>query len=707
MIELYPWNQNAYDAVVEQFSLSDRACVIQPCGTGKSWIAFKLIEDNPSKKFLWMSPSKYIFDEQLHNAMTTAGSSFDNLDQMTYTYAALKAESDESIGTNYDYIILDEFHHLGAEKWGLGVESIIEANPDIKILGLSATEVRTDGRDMADEMFKDAVVHRMTLQEAMLTGILKLPKYIVADYMLEGEVKAIRKQIVESGKEDDEEVNDLYKLLQRSLQHASNVPEVLSKYIAASGKIVVFCRDKQHLASLVELANDWFGLVNDRIHTYQTFSDNPAADAEYQSFKADTSSALKVLYCINQLNEGMHIRDIDAVVMCRPTQSMIVYTQQMGRALEAGSADEPLVVDLVDNLENAGLGVKFFESLKQEAKQRRERGEKTIDEIDSYSVIDLVQTPRELLDKLDDLFCDKATKIDRQIKKLIELIELKKVNPQEFGTSGNDSQRRNSRKYSDIAHFIRVCYKSGKLTSEQIDLLKLAEFDYDGKHKVIHLLKDVYPELFSQLDPDRNGDLEKITSNRKQKLVWRHWSERDHCYHHWTMTVSKVLQGQGCAVCAGRQVQPGVNDLYSVKPDMMKYVASLDVAKSVTVHSKSAQLTCICSKCGKTTVGTPTKFSQMFDHTGRIICDDCFKLERLARLNRIRTHAGRRRRVRCIETGEVFDSVTDAVKASKHVDSKDCKVQYGVICRSLSGAPGRYSAYGYHWEYVDDESESK
>ena len=66
-IHLFEHNQSAYNAAVMMLEEEGMAAVIHPTGTGKSLIAFKLVEDHPAEQFLWLSPSEYIFQTQLEN----------------------------------------------------------------------------------------------------------------------------------------------------------------------------------------------------------------------------------------------------------------------------------------------------------------------------------------------------------------------------------------------------------------------------------------------------------------------------------------------------------------------------------------------------------------------------------------------------------------------------------------------------------------
>lgn len=138
-IHLFKHNQEAYNSVTAMLEREKMAAVIHPTGTGKSLIAFKLAEEHPSEKFLWLSPSEYIYQTQLENL----GMEFDNIQFMSYSRLMKNEDSIETL--HPDYIILDEFHRCGAAEWGKSVRKLLTACPDAKRLGLSATNIRSPG----------------------------------------------------------------------------------------------------------------------------------------------------------------------------------------------------------------------------------------------------------------------------------------------------------------------------------------------------------------------------------------------------------------------------------------------------------------------------------------------------------------------------------------------------------------------------------
>ena len=121
-IALFDHNRIAYEAAVLLLAETGKAAVIHPTGTGKSFIAFKLCEDNPDKRVCWLSPSAYIYDTQLEN-LKSAADDWQPENVTFLTYAKLMGMTDEEIAElQPDYIVLDEFHRCGAEMWGQGVQ---------------------------------------------------------------------------------------------------------------------------------------------------------------------------------------------------------------------------------------------------------------------------------------------------------------------------------------------------------------------------------------------------------------------------------------------------------------------------------------------------------------------------------------------------------------------------------------------------------
>lgn len=349
-IHLFKHNEDAYRAVETMLEEKQMAAVIHPTGTGKSMIAFKLVEQHPHKHFLWLSPSEYIYKTQLENIDTQLS----NIEYMSYS-RLMKHE--DSIDTLHpDYIILDEFHRCGAAEWGKSVRKLLEAYPKAKRLGLSATNIRylDNQRNMAEELFEGNIASEMTLGEAIVREILPEPKYVIAMYSYKKELEQLKKRI--EGLSNPGLVSENEKLLEqlkRALEQADGLTEVFARQMTKTdGKYIVFCSGREHMDEMKEQATDWFSKVDKKPHIYTAYYNEASTSKAFAEFKKDTGSHLKLLYCIDMLNEGIHVDDVDGVILLRPTVSPIIYLQQIGRALSAGSKNQPVIFDLVNNFDS-------------------------------------------------------------------------------------------------------------------------------------------------------------------------------------------------------------------------------------------------------------------------------------------------------------------------------------------------------------------
>lgn len=282
-LRLFEHNEKAYRAAVRMMEQYGKAAIVHPTGTGKSYIAFKLIEDNPEKVVIWLSPSKYIFKTQLES-LKRNDPDFPLANIHFYTYAKLmcctQAQLDEIAAQKPAYIIFDEFHRAGAGCWGESTVALLKLCPDAKFLGLTATNIRylDNNRDIAEELFDSRVASNMTLGEAVVMGILPAPKYVTMVYQYQ---KALAKY--------QARVDNL---------RTPGIQDVNQKYLDA-------------LRRALEQAD---GL-----------------DKVFADFKTDTGDRLKLLFCIDMLNEGVHVEGISGVILFRPTISPIIYKQQIAR----------------------------------------------------------------------------------------------------------------------------------------------------------------------------------------------------------------------------------------------------------------------------------------------------------------------------------------------------------------------------------------
>ena len=404
-IELFKHNQDAYLAAVQMLQETGKAAVIHPTGTGKSFIAFKLCEDHPEKTICWLSPSSYIFKTQLENLQSAGGSDLENI--RFFTYARLiNMTSGEIAEIQPDYIILDEFHRCGAEVWGQGVQNLLTAFPDAPVLGLSATAIRylDNQRDMSDELFDGNVASEMTLGEAIVRGILNPPKYVLSVFSYQNDLEKYEKRVRYAKNKAVRDAGEQYlEALRRALEKADGMETIFQKHMEnRSGKYIVFCANFDHMRDMIAMAPQWFSNVDTEPRIYCAYSDDPETDKAFAGFKADNSEHLKLLYCIDMLNEGIHVDDVDGVILLRPTVSPIIYKQQIGRALAAGKKKNAVIFDIVLNIESLYSIGAIEEEMQIAATYYRSFGREGEIVNEHFRVVDEIHDCMELFEKLND-----------------------------------------------------------------------------------------------------------------------------------------------------------------------------------------------------------------------------------------------------------------------------------------------------------------
>lgn len=379
-VELYKHNKTAYEQVQSMFKDKQKCCVVHATGTGKSFIALALVYDflveNPESKVMLLAPLSGIGSQikEHISTMDLPDGAFDNL--QFNNYQSLITKTDEELKQmDFDLLVLDEFHHIGAPEWTKRLEYIIDANPEAKIFGMSATSVRSFGtkheEDVAETFFEGNVASRYDLAQAIIDGTLPQPNYHCALAVLEGDCAELESKINNGGAspEEKQKYQKMLSDIRKRIAEGETSEEIIRNNIKGDGKYIYFCPKGSDLATLQDnirsmlppeyLENIEFYQVHsseqtDKINELNSnnFYHNIAMDG------TDAKGKLRIMFAIDMYNEGIHVPDIDGVIMGRATKSDITFYQQLGRALavrkKSDGSDEriepPLVIDLMGNL---------------------------------------------------------------------------------------------------------------------------------------------------------------------------------------------------------------------------------------------------------------------------------------------------------------------------------------------------------------------
>ena len=365
-VGLYPHNVKSYKKVKKAFDEGERVVgIVQATGTGKTYQALQLALDNKPQKIVYLVPSNAI-KEHIENVIDNnpnldRNRDFTNLEFMTYQ-SLINMSREEIRNLNIDLLIVDEFHHIGAPVWGSRVDEIIETHEDMKIFGMTAYTVRDRNtpyeRDMAlpngKELFSDKIVSRYDLVDAMIDGVLPKPIYKSAYIHLLGLQKMLEEKVKKdyANKEEYNEYMSILNDVKMRLQQAPTSKELVLKHVKNNGKYIYFCPPGSNVEEVMKEVRTWFSDFDESDvvfykstsqdgkngkHNRECFYNDKTLDGE------DASNKLRIIFVINQYNEGVHSPGVDGVILGRSTLSDIVYFEQIGRALSVREGIQELI----------------------------------------------------------------------------------------------------------------------------------------------------------------------------------------------------------------------------------------------------------------------------------------------------------------------------------------------------------------------------
>ena len=414
---LYKHNAEAYEKVKKMMETNDRTCIVHATGTGKSFIALQLIIDfleaNSDKHIYYITPLNGIKNQILEhveklNLPNEIKELLDNVKFVTYQSLTVKNRKELS-DLDADLLVIDEFHHLGAREWTAAINQIVSTHPEIKIFGMSATSVRERGnaneQDVAETFFEGNVASTYDLSNAIADGVLPAPNYHAALTFLEDECADLEEKI-NSGKasnEEKEQYNQIIKKIKQqiSMMEVESTADIIRKYIKSNGKYIYFCPKINYDTNdtiesiqenfLKELPEELRGNVEFyQVHSFNyterenngnhyNFYHNITSDGK------DASEKLRIMFAIDMYNEGIHVPDIDGVIMGRNTQSEIIFYQQLGRALAVKKNSDiseetpnaPLIIDLMDNFRQI---LKLYRKTEEQKKLKEDNTSKKEDD---------------------------------------------------------------------------------------------------------------------------------------------------------------------------------------------------------------------------------------------------------------------------------------------------------------------------------------
>lgn len=356
---LYKHNLIAFNKLISSINLGNdkRLCIIQPTGTGKSYLSDAIINHFATYKVLYITANTDILN-QFKETFTHS-----NTEYCTYYNLENDQYLEQLLNQDYHVIILDEFHRTGAKIWKQRIDQLLNKHNNSYVIGLTATKFRYQKNEegtfvnMAKVLFDNNIVHELTIEKCFELGILPYPKYIQAIYDIKVPYKKLISKVKFNTKSEPIKRKNLIDKIEFQKVHwnkTKGIKKIFKKYITTERNFILFSKNVKDLENIEERILDWFSLFNIPVNIFKVHTYKENSEQELNSFKlscANFDNQFNIILSISKLNEGLHVPNIHGVIFLRPTKSNVVYFQQLGRCLSS-KGEQPLVFDLVNNFSN-------------------------------------------------------------------------------------------------------------------------------------------------------------------------------------------------------------------------------------------------------------------------------------------------------------------------------------------------------------------
>ena len=358
---LNPVNEAAFQKAVQSLETLNRAAVFHPTGTGKSCIAWKVVEAHPQTTFFWLvAGAQRLALRQAELARYNGGTLPDNVRFCDCEkLAAATPEQWVRLGEQKPgCIVLDCYHELSAVCWAQSVQKLLRMCPQAKVLGLGVP----NGASVcaaAQELFADCIVSHMTVAEAMAAGTMPVPSaYAALLWPQEEELATLRARIKNlCMPKGDTSLRVQYEELSWSLRQVENLTVLLPRLLSdTSGHYLVLFESAAYQEKLGTELEQLLRTVDPAVRFYAADHACFADSAAVETFLSDTAPGPKVLLCVNAPGVQQPLEGLAGVILVRQSSLMSTFKQMLCRALVAAGSRSVPVFDLVAQFEGLGNG---------------------------------------------------------------------------------------------------------------------------------------------------------------------------------------------------------------------------------------------------------------------------------------------------------------------------------------------------------------
>ena len=327
---------------------NDRAIAVAATGTGKTFMAAFDVQQVKPKKMLFLVHREMILEKSLESfakvvavpknkmGLLTGNKKSYGADYLFATIQTMSREYEQYERDEFDYIVIDEAHHATSPSYQKVIDYF---KPDF-LLGMTATPERSDEGNVFD-LFGNNLAVDVRLREALKEGLLVPFHYY-------GITDQSNVDLSDNTLRPDE--------IAEKLNISSRVDFIVEKmrfygHDGSKRRVLGFCITKKHAAFMAAEFNKR-GILS----SYLTGEDTQGERQRQIRLLESETDQLEVIFTVDIFNEGIDIPSVNTVLMLRPTESPIVFTQQLGRGLRIAERKEFLtVLDFIGNYSKSFL----------------------------------------------------------------------------------------------------------------------------------------------------------------------------------------------------------------------------------------------------------------------------------------------------------------------------------------------------------------
>lgn len=454
------------NATLDLLGKFGKCMVIRPTGFGKSYMLAKLT--NNYNRSLYVYPLNIIKTAVLEDYGENGKNGTAKLHNTEFiSYSALNNKYKDGTVAEYlskfNLVMLDECHMSGADGFmTIYSETYHLFDRDkVHLVGVTATPNRANKTQLKDgtelvvnvlqDIFDGHKIFPFTLKNCFETGLMMKPRYVEILYDTDGFRSSVKNKLSKNTKKLEkslntaflkEEHNKLLADLAKMIDNIDNAPTQIKKVIDDERgrhpnylKFITFCRNRTDIGERQSKISTWFReaypeyKVEDHIIVSKSggvgtldYEDEIESVEKLKDIQ-ERDNTIDIIYCVDMLNMGYHVDNIDGVLLMRSTQSQIVYLQQIGRCMSVKSNKRPIILDFVRNVE-----MNFFKDDKEEnildengniIELDKEESDDTILTKEDMFIAELEDGTGALLSKIDEAMASILSPEDRLANKVI------------------------------------------------------------------------------------------------------------------------------------------------------------------------------------------------------------------------------------------------------------------------------------------------